>query len=99
LVRVGLDADRDVAAAEDLGGEDLAAGEGDDARVGDAAIDLDRAAVTDFDGRQWRRTCGVAPSPASWIRSALDKCERWLLMRAPAIERWMTSTLAQNRTV
>ena len=43
---------------------------------------------------------GVAPSAASWVEVGdCDECERRLLTRAPVIERWMTSTLAQKRTV
>jgi hypothetical protein len=40
-----------------------------------------------------------APATTSLRRSATVKCEATLFTRAPAMDRWITSVLAQNRTV
>jgi hypothetical protein len=53
-----FDPDRDLASAEDLGGEQLAAAEADQAGVVDGAVDLDRAAGPARDDRQRRRAGG-----------------------------------------
>jgi hypothetical protein len=95
--RAGLDPDQDRATAEDLGREHLFAGQGDDAALVDRAVDLDRGPVVLE--RQRRRPAATAPSCASARRSAVLTCERRLLIRAPAIVRWSTSTPAQMRTV
>jgi hypothetical protein len=50
----GFDADDHGPAAEDLGGEHLVAGQGDDAAFVDGTVDLD-GADAGFDGRQRRR--------------------------------------------
>jgi hypothetical protein len=56
---VFLDADGDPAAAEDLRGEDPAPGQGDRARLGDGAVDLDRGDVG-FGGWERGRAGGAA---------------------------------------
>jgi hypothetical protein len=74
------------------------AGEADEAAVVDRAVDLDRqpVAVDRRQRRPARRDGALGGEPA---RTSVLKCERRLLTRAPAIVRWMTSTLAQKRTV
>jgi hypothetical protein len=92
-----LDADDHGPSAEDLGRGHLAAGQGDDAALVDRAVDLDRRSI--LGRRSGGGPAATAPRRASWARSAVDRCERRLLTRAPAIDRWITSTPAQKRTV
>jgi hypothetical protein len=56
-----VDADADRAAAEDVGGEDLPAGQGDDAGLVDDPVDLDRG--TGLGRRQRRRSGRPGPGP------------------------------------
>jgi hypothetical protein len=88
--RVGLDPDADLAAAEDLRGEQYLAAQNDGAAAGDDAFDLDR--IAGLDG--WL----TAPSATSRPRSVTVKWDRTVLTRVPPMNRWIRSTSAQNRT-
>ena len=96
--RLRFDADGNGPAAEDLGGQDLLAGEPDKAAVVDRAVDLDGAAIG-VDRRQRRRACRRCALACEFGEVSCAEGERRLLTRAPPIVRWMTSTLAQKRTV
>jgi hypothetical protein len=64
--RPRFDPNRDLTAAQDLGGEQLAAAEPDQAGVVDGAVDLDRTAMTALDDRQRRRAgraCALTLQP------------------------------------
>ena len=96
--RVLLDPDGHQHPAEDLRGDVVAAAEADVAVLADHPVDLDRGAgLGRGEGRRSRRVGRRVA--ARRARSAVDRCERTDLTRAPAMVRWITSVLAQNVTV
>ena len=94
--RVGFDPDTDPAAGQDLRRQQHGAADRNGAAPGHGPLDLDRLTV--FDG-QGRRSSVDRAGSGQHGRSAVVRWERTDLIRTPPIIRWITSTLAQNRTV
>lgn len=82
---VFLDADRNPAATQGIRGQDVAPGQVDRAVFADDPVDLDRRTRLGR-GQRWG-PAGRAPSAASAVRSAADRWERTVLIRAPAMSR------------
>lgn len=89
-----LDADADAPTSEDLCGEQPVGTQGDQTSLGDGAIEFQCWAGGSGDG-----PAGRPPVAAKAARSVVDKCERTVLTRAPAMLRWITSQSAQKVTV
>ena len=87
----------DLAAPEDLRGQHVPTGQVDSAVLADDPVDLDRGSRL---GRgQGRRPGRPSSLGGQAVRSAADRWERTVLIRAAPMIKWMTSVPAQNVTV